>query len=55
MRGVSRDYFGVLGMPIVKGRIPDRDVEWRELVVNEAAHALWAGANGRSVGFCSRG
>ena len=46
MRRVSRNYFGVLGIPIVKGRIPDSDVESRELVVNEAAaRALWAGAD----------
>jgi len=46
MRRVSRDYFGVLGIPIVKGRIPDSDTESRELVVNEAAaRALWAGAD----------
>ena len=46
MRGVSRNYFGVLGIPIVKGRIPDSDVESRELVVNEsAARVLWAGAD----------
>jgi putative ABC transport system permease protein len=46
MRRVSRDYFGVLGIPIVKGRIPDSDTESRELVVNEAAaRALWAAAD----------
>jgi putative ABC transport system permease protein len=46
MRRVSRDYFGVLAIPIVKGRIPDSDTEPREIVVNEAAaRALWAGAD----------
>ena len=46
MRRVARDYFGVLGIPIVKGRIPDSDIESRELVVNEAAaRVLWAGAD----------
>jgi hypothetical protein len=46
MRRVSRDYYGVLGIPIVKGRIPDRDTESREIVVNEAAaRSLWAGAD----------
>ena len=45
-RRVSRDYFGVLGIPIVSGRIPHSDVESRELVVNEAAaRVLWAGAD----------
>ena len=42
MRRVSRDYFGVLGIPIVKGRIPDSDIAPREIVVNEAAaRAFW--------------
>ena len=46
MRRVSRDYFGVLGIPIVQGRIPNSDTESRELVVNEAAaRALWPGAD----------
>jgi predicted permease len=46
IRRVSREYFGVLGIPILKGRIPDNDTESRELVVNEAAaRALWAGAD----------
>ena len=46
MRRVSRDYFGVLGIPIVKGRIPEGDIESRELVVNEAAaRALWGDAD----------
>jgi predicted permease len=46
MRGVSRNYFDVLGIPIVRGRIPDSEVESRELVVNEsAARVLWAGAD----------
>ena len=46
MRRVSRDYFGVLGISIVEGRIPDSDVESREIVVNEsAARVLWAGAD----------
>ncbi len=41
-RRVSREYFGVLDIPIVQGRIPDGDVGSRELVVNEAAaRVLW--------------
>lgn len=44
MRRVSREYFGVLRIPLVKGRIPDSDRESRELVLNEtAARALWGG------------
>ena len=46
MRRVSRDYFGVLGIAIVKGRVPDRDIDSRELVVNEsAARVLWGDAD----------
>ena len=57
MRRVSRDYFGVLGIRIVKGRIPDSDTESREIVVNEAAaRALWPGRDpiGRTVESVSR-
>ncbi len=52
MRRVSRDYFSILDIPIVKGRIPDSDAESREVVVNEsAARVLWEGADpiGRTV------
>jgi predicted permease len=45
LRGVSRNYFRVLGIPIVRGRIPASDADTRELVVSEAAaRELWPDA-----------
>ncbi len=42
MRSVSRNYFTVLTIPIVKGNVPANDTPSRELVVNEAAaRMLW--------------
>jgi predicted permease len=42
LRLVSRHYFRVLGVPIVRGRVPASDGETWELVVNEAAaRKLW--------------
>jgi putative ABC transport system permease protein len=44
-RDVSRDYFGVLGIAIVKGRLPEDEFASREVVVNEsAARMLWPDA-----------
>ena len=46
LRPVSRNYFGVLGIPIVQGRLPTSDTSSYELVVSEAtARALWPGAD----------
>ena len=46
LRGVSRNYFRVLGIPIVRGRIPASDADPRELVVSEAAaRELWPDAD----------
>ena len=45
-RDVSKEYFAVLGIPITKGRVPDSDIDSREVVVNEAAaRVLWGNAN----------
>jgi hypothetical protein len=52
MRRVSRNYFAVLDIPVMKGHIPEDDTESRELVLNEtAARTLWPGADpiGRSL------
>ncbi|MEX2272779.1 MAG: ADOP family duplicated permease [Vicinamibacterales bacterium] len=45
-QGVSRDYFNVLGVPIVAGRVASRDDDEREIVINEsAARMLWPNEN----------
>jgi putative ABC transport system permease protein len=46
LRPVSRNYFAVLGIPIVQGRVPTSDASSHELVVGEAtARAFWPGAD----------
>jgi putative ABC transport system permease protein len=37
LRPVTRNYFSVLGIRIVKGRVPDSDADDREVILNEAA------------------
>jgi putative ABC transport system permease protein len=45
-RPVSANYFAVLGIPLVEGRIPSSDSDSHEVVVNEAAaRQLWPGAD----------
>lgn len=45
-RDVSREYFAVLGIRITKGRLPDSDVDSRQLVISEAAaRLLWPNAD----------
>jgi MacB-like periplasmic core domain len=42
LRPVSRNYFAVLGIAIVAGRVPDNDTDQHELVISEAAaRELW--------------
>jgi putative ABC transport system permease protein len=46
LRPVSRNYFAVLNIAIVRGRAPASDTDSRELVVNEAAaRVLWPNAD----------
>lgn len=41
-RPVSANYFAVLGIPLVEGRVPTSDTDSHEIVVNEAAaRQLW--------------
>jgi predicted permease len=45
-RPVSRNYFQVLGLPIVKGRPPQSDTDPREIVVSEStARMVWPNAD----------
>lgn len=46
LRRASRNYFGVLGIPVVRGRVPSDDIDAQEIVVDgAAARMLWPGAN----------
>jgi len=46
MRPVSRNYFAVMGISLVRGRAAASDTDSHELVVSEAAaRALWPGAD----------